>query len=243
MILRGERNREEKLKDIAEYKERKIKDDIEEAKRFHVLFVCQQCGLRISFEPKREGFSFSYMSYDFDDYREFFQEEPDYIPLEHNYKNIKSRYWGGPSSYICLDCGSGLFNEKMDLKVCEQCGSRSIVAGNDLCGKPCPVCGTEFGEAIELQGGKTYWAKVGVLKDEWWDIYREKYHVKKPIPPNYTKEEIDEQERRVTLMENYRDNSYALDSSHNVLRFEFDDAFFLEHFFVLLNGMTMLMEN
>jgi hypothetical protein len=70
MIHEGERDREQKLKLINELKELEIQDDIRQAKRRITLFLCKQCGLRISFELKEDHNS-AYMSYDYDDFKMF----------------------------------------------------------------------------------------------------------------------------------------------------------------------------
>ena len=125
MIHKGERNRDEKLELIAEFKEQ---DDIMQAKRVNTLFVCNECGLIISFEPKEEKDHTAYMSCDYNDFRECFENDPDYKPFTNNYKNTYI-HWGNCCDSICLDCGSGIENEET---ICEKCGSLNIVVGNEL---------------------------------------------------------------------------------------------------------------
>lgn len=192
MIYRGERNREEKIKSIAEYKELK-KWEIENAKRCAILFLCKECGLQISFEDRQDDLNSAYMRFDFDNYKDFFQDEPDYTPFKNDYTYFKTRYWGAPVNHMCLSCGC--YIEDLAKNICEECGSRNIVAGNELSGKPCPICGTTFDEGIIIYGLNNFNDKTHELKNEWWDIYRERYNVKKIEPANYTKEEIEEQER------------------------------------------------
>jgi DNA-directed RNA polymerase subunit RPC12/RpoP len=234
MIHEGERNIKGKLKIITELKEWEIKNSIEQAKRCVILFVCQECGLQISFEPKSEVCNSDRISFEYDDYNVWFKNEPDYIPIRNNYKNTNRGYWGGPTSYICLDCAKGLFDKEITDNTCEKCGSKNLVRGNELSGKSCPICGTKLNDGIKLQGLETYWAKREEIKNEWWNIYRERYHVKKPIPPNYTKEEIAEQQRRKALIKCYNDEQYVIESLHNVIRFEFRDAFISGSFSCIL---------
>jgi DNA-directed RNA polymerase subunit RPC12/RpoP len=226
MIHEGERNREGKKKLIAKLNEWKRKDDIKQSQRRKMLFVCSQCGLQISFEPKSRNNKSDRIDFHYDDYKVWFKDKPDYKPFENNYKNTDRGNWGGSTSYICLDCGSGFsFEKKNTENFCEKCDSENVVAGNELSGKPCPICGTALNEGIKLQGLEICWAKQNELRNEWWDIYRERYNVKKPKTPNYSKEEIKEQERRDTLIKCYdEDDYYVMDNPHNIIRFVFRDA-------------------
>jgi DNA-directed RNA polymerase subunit RPC12/RpoP len=226
MIHEGERNREEKIKLIDELNESIKKNDIRLFKKRTILFVCSQCGLQISFEPKSRNDKSDRMDFDYDNYKILFKDKPDYKPFENNYKNTDRGYWGGATSYICLDCASGFSSEKENTENnCENCGSKNVILGKELGGKPCPICGTALNDGIKLQGFETFWAKRHELKNEWWDIYRERYNVKKQISPNYSKEEIKEQERRNNLIKCYdEDDYYVMDNPHNVIRFVFRDA-------------------
>jgi len=222
MIHEGERNRKGKLKLISDLRKYKIKEDKRQAKRCIILFVCSQCGFRIFYEQKKKKTTSAYMCYHYDDYRVFFQEEPNFKPFENNYKNTE-RHWSNWCNYICLNCGKYVEDKE---KGCGNCGKGNIVLGKDLGGKPCPVCGTALNEGITLQGFKTYLAKEREIDNEWYNIYRERYNVEKPIPKNYTDEEIAETKRRETLQELfYEDDKYILNNLHNALRFEFHDSF------------------
>ena len=230
MIHEGERNRGQKLKLINELKKSKIKEDKRQAKRIKTLFLCNQCGLRIFFEQKKKHNS-AYMSYHYNDFHEFFQNDPNFKPFENNYKNTKND-WSCWCKYICLDCGTYIENAEIG---CEKCGKGSIVAGNELGGKPCPICGNALNEGIILQGFESYLAKEREIDDEWYNIYRERYQVKKPIPPNYTEEEIVENKHRETFKKIYcLDDTYILNNPHNALRFIFDDSFMCGTFYCIL---------
>ena len=230
MIHEGERDREQKLKLINELKESKIREDIRLAKRCITLFLCGQCGLKISFEPKEEHNS-AYMSYHYEDFKIFFKNDINFRSFENNYKNTKQNWWC-PCNYICLDCGTDIENAETG---CEKCGKGSIVAGSELGGKPCPVCKTPLNEGITIQGFEAYLAKECEIDNEWCSIYRERYQVKKPIPPNYTKEEIAEENRRNVLKElYYLDDTYILNNPRNALRFEFGDSFLSGSFHCIL---------
>jgi hypothetical protein len=230
MIHEGERDREQKSKLINELKEWKIQEDIRLAKRRKTLFLCAQCGLRICFEPK-EGHNSAYMSYHYDDFYNYFKNDANFRPFENNYKNTENN-WSNWCDYICLDCGIYIENGETG---CEKCGKGSIVAGSELGGKPCPVCKTPLNEGITLQGFEAYLAKEREIKDEWYNIYRERYQVKKPILQNYTEKEIAENKRRDVLRELYcQDDTYILNNQHNALRFEFRDSFFSKTFHCIL---------
>jgi hypothetical protein len=230
MICPGEMNREEKIKRIAESKKSKIENDIEDAKRCITLFVCSQCGLRIFLEQE-EGKNSAYMSYDYEDYRVFFEDEPNFKLFENTYRNTNNN-WSNWCNYICLECGNYVENIESG---CENCGKGNIVLGKELGGKPCPICGTALNEGITIQGFETYLVKEREISNEWYNIYRERYHVEKPMPEEYTNEEIMETKRRETLREQYiYDDSYVINNSHNVLRFEFDDAFLKGSFYCIL---------
>jgi hypothetical protein len=230
MIHESERNRGQKLKLINELEKSKIKEDIKQAKRSITLFLCNQCGLRIFFEPKKKHNS-AYIGYYYNDFHEFFKNNADFKTFENNYKNTKLNWWCS-CDYICLGCGIYIENEETG---CEKCGKGSVVAGNELGGKPCPVCGNALNEGITLQGFETYLAKECEIDNEWCSIYRERYQVKKPIPPNYAKEEIAEKKRRKVLKETYyQDDTYILNNSHNALRFEFRDSFLGGTFYCIL---------
>ncbi|MCL1991986.1 MAG: hypothetical protein FWG66_03450 [Spirochaetes bacterium] len=224
----GERNRRKKLKTIEKFKRLKIELDIRSAKMYKILFVCSQCGLQISFEPRCEKYKTAYMSFDFDDYKKFFENDPDFIPLEYKNRSLQEKtYWSGATNYICLECGEGIgiFKGVLRENACDHSGNGAIVKGSDLGGKPCPVCETALDEGIPTQGFEAYWAKESELEYQRWEKYRERYNVKKPIPKSYTKEEIAEQERRnrKALEKCYiEDEYYVLNSPNNALRYVFN---------------------
>jgi len=223
MIHEGERTREKKIKLINDLNEWERKDKIRLAKRNIILFVCIECGLQISYEPKTKSNKAERLTFDYDDYIVWFKNNPEFKTFENNYKNTNRGNWGGAKK-MCMDCGSGLFDDENTNKTCLKCGSKNIITGNEICGKPCPICGTKFNEGIKLQGFEAYMAKQNELKEQWWNIYRERYNVKKPIPPNYTEEEKKEIERCESLTKCYEDDYFVINNSNNVIRFEFSDA-------------------
>jgi hypothetical protein len=231
MIHEGERNREEKVKLIVELLENTIEMDIIQAKRNIILFLCSECGLQISFEPNVVFSNSPRIDFNYEDFRVWFQNDPDFVPIENNYKNTKISSWGGPTSQICLDCGKGLFEDEV---FNTNCGHKNVVAGSELGGQPCPVCGTKLNKGIEIKGLKAFFAKCSELKDEWWNIYRERYKVKKPLPYNYSQNEIIEQERRKSLIKCYDCDFYVIDRPNNIIRFEFRDSFFSGNFQCIL---------
>ncbi len=68
MYFPGERNREQKLKDIEEYekqvKEYEAKDKFENT----ILFVCKECGLQICYHEKQDESNSVYMSFNYENY-------------------------------------------------------------------------------------------------------------------------------------------------------------------------------
>ncbi len=119
----GERNNiKEKIKEINDYNELLAQDKIKQAKSCNILYLCEECGLIISFREKQKESDFYYMSFDFNNYKDLFNENQDYKPFISNYKINKSTYWGSPTNKICLDCCSSVFEEKF----CEECGSDKI---------------------------------------------------------------------------------------------------------------------
>jgi len=230
MIHEGERNRKEKLKLINDLKKSAIKDEKKQAKRCKTLFVCSQCGLRISYEEKKKKTASARMSYRYDDYRIYFEDQPNFKPFENNYKNTKCN-WGASCNYICLDCGNYIENKE---KGCEKCGDGNIVSGKELAGKPCPVCKTPLNEGIILHGFEAYLGKDIEIDNKWFKIYRERYNVEKPIPKNYTDEEIAEIKRRENLQKIFYDDKFILNNLHNALRFEFQDSFMTGSFNCIL---------
>ena len=232
MIHEGERNLKEKLKLIAELKKRKKQEDIRLAKRNITMFLCSECGLLISFEPKGKKTNKAYMSSDYKDFHVYFEKDPDYKPFENKYKKNLYINWCCWCNSICLNCGSYIENNQT---VCEKCGSDNIVAGNELSGKPCPVCGTPLNVGISIQGFENYQAKKDKIENDFFNIYRKRYNIKEQIPPKYSKEEIVENERRKALRDKvYFDDTYILDNSHNAIRFEFDDSFMSGYFLCAL---------
>jgi len=222
MIHEGERNRDEKIKLIIELIESSIEMDIMQAKRTNILYLCSECGLQIAFEPKVVFSDTPRMDFHYDDYRVWFENDPDFVPFVNNYKNTKVGDWGGHTSKICLDCGKGIFKDEMFETNCEH---NNVVSGNELSGKPCPICGEKLNEGIKINGLKVYFSKQSELRNEWWNIYRERYQVKKRMPPRYTEEEIIEQERREALIKCYECDFFVIDNPQNIIRFEFRDAF------------------
>lgn len=222
MIFEGERNCEEKIKLLSELIANGIEMDIMQSKRNKILYLCSECGLQISFEPKAIFSGKPYMTFNYDNYKDWFEKDPDYIQYSTNYKNTKIGNWSGSTSHICLDCGKGLFKDELSNSNCKH---ENLVEGNELNGKPCPICGTGLNEGINIQGLKEYFSKERELKDIWWNIYRERYRVKKTIPNIYSEEEIVEQERQSKLIKCYKCDYFVLDNSHNVIRFEFRDSF------------------
>ena len=162
------------------------------------------------------------MSYDYDDYLVWFENDINFKPIQNNYKNTKQR-WSNSCNHICLNCGKGVENIETG---CEKCNKTdSIVAGNELGGKPCPVCGTALNDGILFKGFEAYRLKSDEIQNIWFNIYRERYHVEKPVPPVLTNEEIAENKRRMTLEEIYcMDYTFILNNPNNALRFEFKDA-------------------
>jgi hypothetical protein len=229
VYIHGERNRNEKLKAIEDSQKSTIQSNIEQAKRRFILFVCSQCGLQIFYESKDENHA--YMSYKYNNFQLFFENEPGFIPFENNYKNT-DQDWSSWCKRICLGCGLYIENEE---KICEQCGSEHIVNGNELAGEPCPVCGTAFSEGLVLQGWDAYFAKTIEISNDWYDKYRIRYNVKEPAPAIYSKEELLEQGRRENLLKLYEeDEKYILDNPHNALRFVFDNESLLGTFYSIV---------
>jgi hypothetical protein len=221
MIHEGERNRRQKLKLISDLEKWSKKDNIRLSKRKIILFTCDECGYRIGYEPKKNKTKTAYMMSHYDNYLVWFEKDPNFIPFDNNYKNAYTN-WSSWCNKICLNCGSHIETDEIN---CNRCKNTNIVLGKELGGKPCPVCGTALNVGIFLQGFEAYTEKKSELDDKWFKIYRERYNVKKPMPPNYTKEEIKENERYETLITKYsQDDKYIFDNVHNALRFVFKDA-------------------
>jgi hypothetical protein len=131
-----------------------------------------------------------------------------------------------------LECGNFVEDKETG---CEKCGKKNIILGSELGGKPCPVCKTRLDEGITLRGYETYRKKEEEIKNKWYNIYRERYNVEKPIPQNYSDKEIVEIERRKSLRESFLfDDKYILNKPHNALRFEFEYAFIFGSFYCVL---------
>jgi len=234
MIHEGERTQESKIKEIYKFNESQKKFKKELSKRFHILFVCSECGLQILYQPITEHNKYERLDYDYDDYKECFKNDPDFKPFEKKYKNLNIRSWGGAEK-ICMDCGKGLFADENTDNTCLNCKGKNIITGNEINGKPCPICGTEFYEGIKLQGYDAYETKIDELRDFWWNKYRKKYNVKKLLPKIITEEEIKEKERIKSLTKCYQENDfYVIGNKNNVIRFEFRDAW--------LKGFNIILE-
>jgi rubrerythrin len=115
MISLGERNRKEKIKLIHDLKKSTKKYDRILAKRIKILFVCNQCGLRIFYEIKDKKKGSAYMGYHFEDYLVFFQNQPNFKPFENNYKKTKTQ-WLNWCNYICLCCGTFIEDKEKAVK-------------------------------------------------------------------------------------------------------------------------------
>ena len=222
MIHKGQRNREQKLKLIDNLEKSQIKLNKWLSKRNIILYVCNECGLQIKFEPKAgKKLNSPYMSYSYNNYIVWFENDENFKPFKNNYKNTNN-IWSKYCNYICLNCGNGVEDIKNG---CEKCENNNIVSGNELLRKPCPICGTALNDKITFNGYKTYSEKIDKIKDEWFNIYRERYGVKEHEQIHLTDEEKIENNRKMDLYQIYTmDYLYVLNNPYNVLRFEFRDA-------------------
>jgi DNA-directed RNA polymerase subunit RPC12/RpoP len=223
MIHEGQRNRDQKLKLLDNLRKSEVKLEKWLSKRCITLYLCRECGLQIFFEPKAgRKLNNPYMSYDYEDFLVRFENDTNFKPLVNNCKNTK-QHWSNYCNYICLNCGNGVEDVGNGCKKCKE--TALIVPGNELSGKPCPVCETALNDGITLKGFKSYQEKKDQIIEVWYNIYRERYNVKKPKLPNYTEEEIIKNNRRMSLQELYSmDYKYILNNPNNALRFEFKDA-------------------
>jgi len=163
MIHEGERNKEAKLKLIEKFEQSKIKFTKEQAERFLILYLCSKCSTQISYEPAKT-FKNDRIGFHYDDYKPFFENDSDFTPFINNYKNTEHAYWGG-LPLLCLDCASGVdFNEATN-NACNKCGTKYIITGTELDGKPCPICSTILNEGIKLQGLETLFIKERELNN------------------------------------------------------------------------------
>jgi len=233
MSFEGEKNREEKLKEIEEHKTWLIENENEDKQRDFLIFVCSECGLRITFE-KNKNRNTTGMTFIYQDYKEYFINNSDFELFPNKYKIRKISTWGAPTSYICLDCGHGVFNEEVPTKECEQCGSKIFTKGNELEGKLCPICSTAFSKGLEILGYEKYCEKRNEINNEWWNIYRERYKVKKPEPVIFTEEENLEEKRQNAIMKIHNEKDFVINNKNNIIFFRLDDAFWEGSFNCLL---------
>ena len=220
MIFEGERNIEEKIKHIIDLNVNRYELNKMMSKRNVILYLCPECGLQITFEPKVTFSDTSRIDFDYDDFKLSLQDKPDYKPFENNYKNTNRGNWGGSASYFCLDCASGFSFEKENTAFfCEKCNSTNVVHGYELGGKPCPICGEKLNNGINIIGLEALFTKKRELSREWFNIYRERYQVKIPVPRILSKKEFIEQNRREELIKCFECDYYVIDNKNNVIRF------------------------